>query len=294
MDVNVNNDPAAEQRRRVREELSMGNSLKVDSQGQLHSEGEVTNGGVNVPDGKFAGEDDCTADSVEEKKNWVSIRMPESHRHNTVTEKQRQEYDRQRVRELLSQGSDVKTTSTGAIVPVDKNDRSQEGVLIPKGKFASYYWYERDPELFEGERDAMAKSFPQFKLSQLNDGRLSWEGVFDPGYRRNGEWYLQLIYNHNHPSNSTHGGSIKVYPIMPNLDDIEEKINEYIPHTLNDEYGHVYLCSAGNTDFKIGRKNTSAASVLGWVGKWIFYFESWMAGEITTQEFNGEKIRERI
>jgi len=133
--------------------------------------------------------------------------------------------------------------------------------------------------------------FPSFKLEKLTDGRLSWVGRLQPtNVRKNAKWYVQAIYDHNHPNNNTYGGSIKVYSIDPNLEEICQQLGQAIPHTLRDGSGHMYLCTARPEDIRVGNVSTSAASALSWAAKWITAFELWLAGTITTDEFRGHNI----
>ena len=137
----------------------------------------------------------------------------------------------------------------------------------------------------------MRHYFPQFKLENLNDGRLCWVGLLTPSnVRRNARWYLQAIYDHNHPHNNSWGGSVKVYSIEPNLEEIAKELGVYIPHTLRDSFGHLYLCTARKEDVQVGRVSTSAASAISWAAKWITAFELWLVGEITTEQFGGHNI----
>ena len=153
---------------------------------------------------------------------------------------------------------------------------------------ASFYWYEREPALWNNERTAMQTFFPQFRWSKLDDGRLSWVGTVRPRGEVGLPWTLQLVYNNNHPSNSTYGGSITVYAIDPDLDDLAKKFGT-LPHVLRDSKGHLCLCTARSEDFKVDNQaTTSAASALGWACKWIFVFEEWVMKGHVGDEIFGE------
>ena len=162
---------------------------------------------------------------------------------------------------------------------------------MPKGKLASFYWYEKDPDLLIAEKEAMRRFFPQFQLDKLSDGRLYWTGKLKTDLRRGGIWYLQALYEHNHPQNSSFGGSVKIYSIEPDIEDLIEKLGEQIPHLLRDSKQNVYLCTARKEDVLNGQQGaTSAASSLSWAAKWIAAFELWMAGDITTEQFASHNI----
>lgn len=142
---------------------------------------------------------------------------------------------------------------------------------------ASFYWYERDPDLFELEKIAMASFFPSFRLEKLGDGKLSWIGTLNPSGVSGGIWTVMALYENNHPNNSTYGGSIKIYPIRPNLNELRVAV-EKLPHVLSDSSGELYICTSSAKDFNVGEKSTSAASALSWASKWIFFVEGWLEG----------------
>ena len=180
----------------------------------------------------------------------------------------------------------------------DRNDtdpavqpESNNALDIPPGILAaSFYWYERNQQLLDSEIASMKHFFPTFCLEKMNDGRLCWRGTFYPtNLRTNARWDLKVVYQHNHPSHSTYGGSIRVYSESPNLEDISRRLGEAIPHAPKDENGKYFLCTNRTEDMKIGNHQTSAASALGWAAKWIAIFEMWLAGDITTAEFSSHK-----
>jgi len=136
----------------------------------------------------------------------------------------------------------------------------------------------------------MRRYFPHFQLSKLDDGRLYWYGNLKTDLRSGGQWYIQAIYENNHPNNSNYGGSVKVYSIEPDLEEIQNEIGETIPHLLRDSGGHLYLCTARPEDVRAGNVVTSAASSLAWAVKWISAFELWMAGDLKSSEFSDHRI----
>jgi hypothetical protein len=195
---------------------------------------------------------------------------------------------RRRIRERLLRGEEIVVTPRGE-VEVPRNVRpDQDAITVPPGKLASFYWYEREPTLLDAEKQSMKKFFPQFKLDRFSDGRLFWEGELRPDNIRPGAfWYLQAIYDNNHPHNNTYGGSVKVYAIEPDLEKLSEELEESIPHTLTDEHDHLYLCTARHEDvYADDNLVTTAASSLAWASKWIAAFELWMAGDLSTEEFS--------
>ncbi|MGE5370722.1 MAG: hypothetical protein ACM3QZ_01925 [Solirubrobacterales bacterium] len=162
-------------------------------------------------------------------------------------------------------------------------------IEIPSGRLNGFYWYENNPTLYAAEKAAMAKFFPRFSLNRLSDGRLYWLGTVEPkSLRPNAVWTLQVIYDHDHPNNNRWGGSIQIYSVDPDLDEMSNKLGG-IPHTIRDgSTNRLYICTSRAEDFKITRKsNYSAATALSWAVKWIAVFELWLAGDITTEQFSG-------
>ncbi|MCF8228709.1 MAG: hypothetical protein K9G58_11760 [Bacteroidales bacterium] len=188
---------------------------------------------------------------------------------------------RKRLAEKLKKGKKVTIKKDGEVDEEGKDD----GIEIPKGKLA-YQWYENDPELLKEEKNAMERFFPHFQLEKLDDGRLFWHGgvktkVLNPDR----EWYLQVIYQNNHPDNTSYGGSIRIYSIDPDLEAMAKEIGG-IPHMLVDENKHLYICTARQQDFHASpQESSSAASAIAWAVKWITVFELWLDGKVTTEEF---------
>jgi hypothetical protein len=199
---------------------------------------------------------------------------------------------RQELREKLLRGESVVVKPTGEVTDKNQQSSNEPSIKIPEGKLAAgYYWYERDKELYDDEVQAMRRFFPQFQMEKLSDGRLSWHGVVEPKLRAGAKWYLQLVYEHNHPNNSTYGGSVKVYSVEPDLNEVSRELGESIPHLLRDSKGNPYLCTARKEDFLASTEHsTTAASALAWAAKWIAAFELWLAGDISTSDFAGHRI----
>ncbi len=259
-------DDAARKRRELREKLLRGEEVVVTQSGQVEDKNKKTTNepAIVVPEGKLAQPSQTEDDAARKRRE---------------------------LREKLLRGEEVIVTQSGEIEDKKKMNPNESAIVVPEGKLAaSFYWYERDPDLLTAEVAAMKKFFPQFQLQKLGDGRLCWVGFLAPtNIRRNAKWLLQVIYDHNHPHNTTYGGSIKVYAVEPDLEKIRQEIGS-IPHTLIDSSGHLYLCTARPEDVKVGRISTSAASGLSWAAKWITAFELWIAGDISTSEFAGHNI----
>lgn len=195
----------------------------------------------------------------------------------------------------LLRGEEVMVTQQGAIRPLSERGCQEVAITVPEGKLAasSFYWYERDPELFQAELEAMNHFFPLFRPDRLADGRMCWLGSLAsgvPGSER--VWHLQLVYDHDHPHNNDYGGSISVVSIEPDLDQLAEQLEESIPHTLHQwESGELSICAVAAESFRHGHSHSStAASSLAWAAKWIAAFELWMLGELSTAQFAGHQI----
>ena len=197
--------------------------------------------------------------------------------------------ERRKLREALLKGDgEVKITQNGDAKPASEVKPGDGNTInVPKGKLAaSMYWYENDPDLYREEVQAMNQQFPQFELRKLSDGRLFWIGTVEPkSVRKNASWMLQLVYDHNHPSNNNWGGSVKVYVVDPDLEEMNRRLGG-IPHLLRDPSGNPYLCTARKEDVRTSRnRSTSAVASLAWAIKWICVFELWLAGDVSTDEF---------
>ena len=204
----------------------------------------------------------------------------------------------ERRRQLAAQllrGESVMVTQQGAIQPLSSSDHSgSAAITVPEGKLAapSLYWYELDPQLFQGELEAMNHFFPQFRPDRLPDGRMSWLGSLASGLPDSQRiWHLQLVYDHDHPHSNTYGGSISVYSIEPDLLALEEQLGDSIPHTLRHSDGALSICTVEADSFRSDRNRSStAASSLAWAAKWIAAFELWMLGDLSTEQFAGHRI----
>jgi hypothetical protein len=196
---------------------------------------------------------------------------------------------RQELREKLLRGQAVTVRpNTGEVATKEEERSSDAGIQIPEGKLASsFFWYENDPVLYQAEMDAMSRYFPQFQLEKLSDGRLAWHGRVTP-VPQGIDWHLQAIYENNHPHNNTYGGSIKVYSISPDIDELAAELGESIPHVLPDSKGNHYICTSEKKDFKASAEHsTTAASALGWATKWCLACELWMLNALPKAEFAG-------
>lgn len=166
-------------------------------------------------------------------------------------------------------------------------------ISIPQGKLASQ-WYERDRELLEAEKMAMAHAFSNFELGKLDDGRLYWMGTVTPGiyetkFGERRTYHLMAVYQQNHPQQQM-GSTVYVYPLLPEVEELMEeckqRAGEYPSHILRDANNQRYLCTAESSDVKAGNTVTTAASVIGWAVKWLMAFELVLTGDLSIEDFN--------
>lgn len=245
-------DAAAKKRREIRERLQKGETVKIAPGGK--AVGNSSEATVEVGKGKLAGED--------------------------AAAKKREE-----IRERLQKGETVKIAPGGKAV----GNSSEATVEVGKGKLAGQ-WYDTNPNLLTMEKVAMSRNFPQFKMDKLDDGRLCWIGVLEPGiyeskFGRKMEYHVMAVYDNNHPEQKM-GSSVKVYPMFPDVDELIELAGFRPFHLLRDQVDNLYLCTNEAGDQKIGQTTTTAATVLGWAVKWLTAFELVLTGDLPLEDFN--------
>ncbi|HVG16585.1 MAG TPA: hypothetical protein VM935_16545 [Chitinophagaceae bacterium] len=192
---------------------------------------------------------------------------------------------REELKKKLLEGQKIVIANDGNVS--DATENAGNKIQIPPGKLASFYWYDKDPQLLEEEVAAMKHFFQDnFTLDKLEDGRLFWFGTLNTGLLGSNAWHVQLVYDNNHPSNSSYGGSVKVYLVSPDIDDLQKELGVTLPHILADSAKNLYLCTAERDNFYASKKkSTSAASCLSWAVKWIAVCEMFIGGEVTYDEF---------
>lgn len=244
-------DAAARKRAEIRKLLEKQKPIKLKVGGNaMDTSGDVT---LNTPKGIFAGED--------------------------AAAKKRRE-----LRERLLKGETVWAGKGGSAM-----SNGESTIEIGKGKLAGQ-WYDNNPTLLAMEKIAMERNFPQFKLDKLDDGRLCWIGVIEPGIYESKfgvkrQYYLMAVYDNNHPHQQM-GSSVRVYPLMPDVNELIEMAGFRPYHLLQDSVGNFYLCTNEAGDQKVGSTTTTAASVLGWATKWLIAFELVLTGDLPLDKFN--------
>ncbi|MCR8912900.1 hypothetical protein NW211_12940 [Barnesiella sp. ET7] len=150
-------------------------------------------------------------------------------------------------------------------------------------------WYEREPQLLEVEKEAMNHMFQGFTLDKLDDGRLVWVGSLNIGVLGDNEWHIMAVYNNNHPS-PVMGGSVKVYVVEPDMEELMEELEWCRSHLYRDSCGSLYLSLFFDTDMGNGTYVTSAASHIAMAVKWLTAFELVLTGDLSKEEFSTEGL----
>jgi len=276
-------DAAARKRKELAEKLKRGEKVKTTPSGEIvgSNSPEAQSGRtLNVPDGKLALEMKEGSWKPSEEYSRMTICVPACGAFAADDAAARK---RKELAEKLKRGEKVKTTPSGEIV-VSNSPEAQSGrtLNVPDGKLAYSYrhWYERDPELFQAEKAAMARFWPDFQLDKLDDGRLCWIGSLTP-IKGEITWTVMAVYEHDHPNNnSSYGTSVKIYSIDPDLDEISSEITR-LPHVLRDGQGNLYMCTNRQGDSTDGTSVvTTACTALSWAAKWTAAVTLWLYGDI--------------
>ncbi|MBD5211439.1 MAG: hypothetical protein HDS77_09325 [Bacteroidales bacterium] len=243
----MGNPPNKEKRHQLLETTRLNNNNKIRN---------IMNQSLNIPAGKFAGED--------------------------AAAKKRRE-----LRDKLLKAQTITLKKGGNAMDESGNETKVE---LTGGNKLAAQWYEANPTLLTMEKIAMERNFPQFTLDKLDDGRLCWVGILEPGiyeskFGEKRQYHVMAVYDNNHP-NQKMGSSVKVYPLMPDVDELIETCGFRPFHLLIDEVGNLYLCTNEAADQKVGVTTTTAASVLGWASKWLLAFELVLTGDLPLADFN--------
>ena len=194
---------------------------------------------------------------------------------------------REALRQKLLNGSTITLKNNGSATDSEGSDSS---ISIPKGKLAVTQWYKNNPELLALEKMAMRKAFPNFQLEELEDGSLAWIGKLDVGvyeskFNQKMEYNVMALYMPNHPHQQM-GSSVRIYPVLPDVNELIEKCGFRPYHLLRDSNDDLYLCTNEADNQHTGDVVTSAASVLGWACKWFLSYELVLTGDLAKDKFN--------
>ncbi len=194
---------------------------------------------------------------------------------------------REALKKKLLEGGKITLKQDGGVT--DGSGAKDSTISIPKGKLAAQ-WYETNPMLLEAEKAAMAKCFPHFTLDKLDDGRLYWMGELTPGiyetkFGQRMTYTVMAVYNNNHPE-QVMGSSVRIYPVLPDVDDLIHKAGFRPYHLLSDSSNNLYLCTNEADNVETGNTVTTAASVLAWAVKWLMSYELVLTGDLPKEKFN--------
>ena len=233
------------------------NDIFLDSEGVFHNETAGELGGTEatgVSRGNFAG------DSIANQEEINNLT-------NAIVNDAELEVDRYGTIRNASANSGLQgTDATG----------------ISQGDFAAQ-WYEKNLKLYQLEKKLMNQRFPNAKELKLSNGNLAWQikmnisrtDTFDP-------WTFLLVYMPDHPNNTGYGGSVKVIPLVPNLEQLQSRVKaskgKYfsatppVPHVVGIDTK--YLCTRAPNDIEDGNTTiTTAVQVAAWAAEWALYFE---------------------
>lgn len=193
---------------------------------------------------------------------------------------------REALKKKLLEGGRIVLNGDGNVTNENSDSTT---ICIPKGKLAAEQWYEKDPELLEMEKLAMNQFFPGFSLDKLDDGRLYWIGTLSPGiyetkFHEKLSYTVMAVYNNNHPQQIM-GSSVRVYPVLPDVDDLIERCGFRPYHLLRDSNNNLYLCTNEADNVQVGSTTTSAASVLAWAVRWLMSYELVLTGDLSKEDF---------
>ena len=193
---------------------------------------------------------------------------------------------RKEIADRLKTGQPVEIVGNNGELKTSEDAKNSAGpkMMVDKDILATaFYWYEKDRSLYNAEIAAMSL-FPNFRLDKLDDGRLCWIGNLNPNGNDGGVWTIMAVYDNNHPHNNSYGGSVKVYSIKPDLNELYTAAGR-LPHVLRDSDGCLYMCTARPEDVLVGRESTSAATHIGHAAKWIKLVEDWLEGIVGDEVF---------
>jgi len=147
--------------------------------------------------------------------------------------------------------------------------------IHPSSNGTELPWYKKNPELFQSEKEAMAREYPDFVLDSLDDDRKCWIGSFTPGSDET-VWTIMVVYENDCTNDcGFKSDSIRVYSIEPDLNEMQDEVLSEIqksPHIHKDSQENLYLSFArfGENGFV-----ASAASTISSACQWIADTNLW-------------------
>jgi hypothetical protein len=176
-----------------------------------------------------------------------------------------------------------------------KNSLSGGGFKPVDKAVVAAQWYRQNPALQRAEIQAMMDIKPDAKYGFLPNGKMYWSIRLRPviGGKRK-DWTILMVYDDDHPQ-IRYGGSLKAYPVRPNIDEMHALVNrssvtpKTIPHLLMDNEQQLYMCTQHTDNIHAGRnrgeKVTTAAACLRYAMRWINVFELGLVDPITWSKF---------
>lgn len=203
------------------------------------------------------------------------------------------------LRQTLESGGETYVNDDGTVYnpsdPAATQDSLTGGGFKPVEKAVVAQWYRQNPQLQRAEVQAMLDIKPDAKHSFLGNGKMCWTVRLRPvvcGRRK--DWTILMVYDADHPQVDW-GGSVKVYPVKPNLHEMQAMVNrspvfpKSIPHMLTDSDGQLYMCTQDRANIHAGRnrgeKVTTAAACLRFAMRWITVFELGLIDQTTWSKF---------
>ena len=296
-------------REALKKKLLEGGKITLKPDGNVTDEKSTDESSISIPKGKLAADDDAVLKAKREalkKKLLEGGKITLKPDGNVTDDKSTDESSisipkgklaadddaalkakREALKKKLLEGGKITLKPDGNVT--DEKSTDESSISIPKGKLAAQ-WYERDPALLEAEKMAMHKFFPNFTLDKLDDGRLYWMGELSPGiyetkFHRKMKYTVMAVYNNNHPQQIM-GSSVRIYPVLPDVDDLIQMCGFRPYHLLKDSNENLYLCTNEAGNVSTGTTTTSAASVLAWAVKWLSCFELVLTGDMDKEVFN--------
>jgi len=217
---------------------------------------------------------------------------------NPLEELERAKESAKKTRDAIEQGKPMTLNREGTML--SKNDENNNSLTrhnvseIKEGNKFAIQWYEKEKKLYEFEYNEMKKAFPQAELSVLKDDRICWNITFNGILDANGNkhaWSFMLIYDSDHPHNRDFGGSIKVYPIKPSMDNLYSMASKAgrppFTHVWKDAFNNPILCTAPKTQVQANeRKSLSAITVASWTASWATHFQLGLTDSRVWAKFN--------
>lgn len=144
-------------------------------------------------------------------------------------------------------------------------------------------WYNKNPRLMKAEVATMRKHYPKAAFSYYSgNGNMYWIVTLDIFNNKNitKPWQFLLVYDKDHPHNNGFGGSVKVVPLKPSMDELRKIALQHgrpgVPHIIFNDSHFLkrYLCTRWPKDIESGEDLVSSATqAAAWAADWAAHFE---------------------